>query len=201
MTGKPISYARYILSTMSKVGSVQHPAPLPYATLLTLVFIHFGVCLTNEIKETKLAPIITPASLKHLQFFKTAFEEWKFVKDMNQEELDVAFTNYGEYWRQMSTCMLQPLNTTRVRSFRSTREEKTALMVEKIVKSIPSVVNLTEAFVTLSNDVICRTAFGRKYAGDESGNFGVLLKKFAELLGKFVVGDFVRWLGWILVDR
>lgn len=31
MTRKPISYARYILRTMSKVGSVQDPTPLPYA--------------------------------------------------------------------------------------------------------------------------------------------------------------------------
>ncbi|KAJ8420219.1 hypothetical protein Cgig2_033972 [Carnegiea gigantea] len=111
---------------------------------------------------------------------------------------DVAFANYGEYWRQMkSICTLQLLSTTRVRSFRSIREEETASMVEKIVKSIPSVVNLRETFVTLTNDVLCRAAFGRKYARDERANFGVLLKKFVELLGEFAMGDFVPWLGWI----
>jgi len=111
---------------------------------------------------------------------------------------DVGFSNYGEYWRQMkSIYMLQLLSSTKVRSFRAIREEETALLVEKIARSVPSVVNLTETFVTLANDVVCRAAFGRKYVGDERGNFAVLLKKFVELLGKFTVGDFVPWLGWI----
>lgn len=111
---------------------------------------------------------------------------------------DVAFANYGEYWRQMkSICVLQLLSTTRVRSFRAIREEETALMVGKVKKLIPSVVNLTETFVSLTNDVICRAAFGRKYSAEGSGNFMVLLKKFVELLGVFAMGDVVPWLGWI----
>lgn len=111
---------------------------------------------------------------------------------------DVAFANYGEYWRQMkSICVLQLLSTTRVRSFRAIREEETALIIGKIKKLIPSVVNLTETFVSLTNDVICRAAFGRKYSAEGSGNFMVLLKKFVELLGVFAMGDVVPWLGWI----
>ncbi|KAJ8429606.1 hypothetical protein Cgig2_017440 [Carnegiea gigantea] len=111
---------------------------------------------------------------------------------------DVVFANYGEYWRQMkSICVLQLLSTKRVRSFRAIREEETALMVEKIMRSIPSVVNLTETFVTLASDVVCRAAFGRKYSREWRGNFMVLLKQFVELLGEFPVGDFVPWLHWI----
>jgi len=111
---------------------------------------------------------------------------------------DVVFANYGEYWRQMrSMCVLQLLSTKRVLSFRAIREEETALMVEKITRSIPSVANLTESFVTLANDVVCRAAFGRKYSGGGCGNFMVLLKQFVELFGEFPVGDFVPWLRWI----
>jgi len=111
---------------------------------------------------------------------------------------DVAFANYGEYWRQMkSICVLQLLSTTRVRSFRAIRAEETALTVEKIVRSIPSVVNLTGIFSTLANDVVCRAAFGRKYIGEENSNFVMLIKRFGELLGALSIGDFVPWLGWI----
>ena len=103
MTGKPVNFAQCILGVMSKVSSVQPSAPLPYATLLTLVFTHFGVCLTNEIKETKPVTIITPASLKHIYFFKTKSDEWKFVDDMTQEELVSVSKKFGQHVKSRLT--------------------------------------------------------------------------------------------------
>jgi len=77
---------------------------------------------------------------------------------------DVAFANYGEYWRQMKRiCVLQLFSTTRVRSFQAIREDETAQTVDNIRRSIPSVVNLTEIFVIVANNVPCRAAFGKKY--------------------------------------
>ncbi|XP_057534642.1 cytochrome P450 736A117-like [Amaranthus tricolor] len=115
---------------------------------------------------------------------------------------DVAAAQYGEYWRQMkSICVLQLLSNTRVRSFRSVREEEMTLMIKKIEQSLLSVVNLSEMFISFTNDVICRVAFGRKYSGDENGiNFKKLLNEFLELLGSFRVGDLVpclEWTNWI----
>jgi len=97
MTEKLINYARYILGSISKVNSIMRPAPLPYANLLTLVFQHFGVCLDHELIETKHVPIITPSSLKHIQLFKTTTDAWKFVEDMNSEELACACKSYGPH--------------------------------------------------------------------------------------------------------
>ncbi|KMS97278.1 hypothetical protein BVRB_7g177230 [Beta vulgaris subsp. vulgaris] len=113
---------------------------------------------------------------------------------------DIAAAQYGEYWRQMkSICVLQLLSNKRVRSFRSVREEEIVLMMEKIGQSSSLVVNLSEMFMTLTNNVICRVAFGRKYSGNNEGgiNFNKLLKEFLELLGRFRVGDFIPWLAWI----
>ncbi|KAK9757229.1 hypothetical protein RND81_01G150000 [Saponaria officinalis] len=111
---------------------------------------------------------------------------------------NVAGAPYGAYWRQMkSICVLQLLSNKRVKSFRKVREEETVLMMEKIGKSICAV-NLSETFMTFTNDVICRVAFGRKYSGDEDGaKFRELLKEFVELLGTFTVGNFIPWLAWI----
>jgi len=72
MTDKPVNYARYILSHMSKIGSIMCPAPLAYSNLLTLVFNHFGVPIENKICDSKPLPVITPSSLKNIQFFQTA---------------------------------------------------------------------------------------------------------------------------------
>ncbi|KAK1363193.1 Cytochrome P450 monooxygenase [Heracleum sosnowskyi] len=116
---------------------------------------------------------------------------------------DISVAPYGEYWRQLkSISVLQLLSNKKVHSFRKLREEETALMVNKIrVLSSSSVpVDLSELFVTLTNDVSCRSAFGKKYSEEGSGmEYKKLLKEFLELLGSYSFADFVPWLGW--VDR
>jgi len=89
---------------MSKISSIKCPAPLPYANLLTLVFTHFGVCLDRELKETKFVPIITPGSFKHIQFFKTPTGTWKFVEDMDPEEIALVSQKYCPHIKYCSTC-------------------------------------------------------------------------------------------------
>ncbi|KAK4380722.1 hypothetical protein RND71_002584 [Anisodus tanguticus] len=88
---------------------------------------------------------------------------------------DVAFTPYGEYWRNArSVCMLQLLNNKRVQSFSKIREEETSLLLQKIRDSIDNsqVVDLTELFVSMTNDLV-------------------------ELLGVFNIGDYMPWLAWV----
>lgn len=116
---------------------------------------------------------------------------------------DIAASSYGEYWRQVrSICVLQLLSYKRVQSFRYVREEETTLMVEKIrnlsASSPLSAVNLSDLLITLTNDVICRVALGRKYSDKEVGSKSMqIMKEFGELLGTFDIGDFVPWLGWV----
>ncbi|PHT53790.1 hypothetical protein CQW23_08252 [Capsicum baccatum] len=114
---------------------------------------------------------------------------------------DVAFTPYGEYWRNArSICMLQLLNNKRVQSFSKIGEEETSLLLKKIKDSIDSsqVVDLAELFVSMTNDVPCKVALGRKYCdGEEGKKFKTLLLEFVELLGVFNIGDFMPWLAWV----
>ncbi|KAL3628918.1 hypothetical protein CASFOL_027964 [Castilleja foliolosa] len=114
---------------------------------------------------------------------------------------DVAFAPYGEHWRQTrSICMLQMLSTKRVQSFRRVREEETSAMVNKIRRlgSSSSVVNLSDVLVSLTNDVICRTALGRKYDDHvRDKKFKMFFNDFQKLLGTMSLRDYVPWLGWI----
>ncbi|GMH21511.1 hypothetical protein Nepgr_023353 [Nepenthes gracilis] len=113
---------------------------------------------------------------------------------------DVAFAPYGEYWKQMkSVVVLQLLSSKRVQSFRAVRREEVALMMENIGRLIPFPVNLSKLLIKLTNDVVCRVAFGRKYSGekDDVANFWEILKGFVELLGNFYLGDYIPWLSWI----
>ncbi|GMN58598.1 hypothetical protein TIFTF001_027702 [Ficus carica] len=114
------------------------------------------------------------------------------------QQRDISTAPSGEYWRQIrSICVLQLLSAKRVHSFLSIREEETALLVENIGStSVP--VNLSEIFASLSNDVVCRVSFGRKY--EEIGMkkyFRESVGELMRLLGSFSVGDYIPWLYWV----
>jgi hypothetical protein len=72
-------------------------------------------------------------------------------------------------------------------------------MTDKIKdsSSSSSVLNLSEMFATLTNDVISRVALGRKYNSAGGEGLRELLREFVELLGKFSVGDYIPWLAWL----
>ncbi|CAA0395076.1 unnamed protein product [Arabidopsis thaliana] len=116
---------------------------------------------------------------------------------------DVAFAPYGEYWRQMkSICIQNLLNNKMVRSYEKIREEEIKLMIEKLEKascsSSPSPVNLSQILMTLTNDIICRVALGRKYSGKKDGiDVENIVRTFAALLGEFPVGEYIPSLSWI----
>ncbi|KAK7291589.1 hypothetical protein RIF29_06855 [Crotalaria pallida] len=113
---------------------------------------------------------------------------------------DVAAAPYGEYWRQIrSICVLHILSVRRVQSLRAVREEEVALLMEKIRHSSSSSlpVNLSESLSTLTNDIVSRATLGRKYSGASGREFKKLMMEFTELLGAFVVGDFIPWLDWL----
>ncbi|OAY78368.1 Cytochrome P450 71A1 [Ananas comosus] len=119
---------------------------------------------------------------------------------------DVAFAPYGEYWRQVRrTCVLHLLSLRRVRSLRPVREEESALMVREIARlaELGAEFNVSELVVRLTNDIVCRAAFGRKYGGGGAGAEGGVgavreaLAEFVRLLGTVQIGEFVAGVGWI----
>ncbi|KAJ4827206.1 hypothetical protein Tsubulata_016799, partial [Turnera subulata] len=115
---------------------------------------------------------------------------------------DIAFCSYGEYWRQAKKiCVLELLSQRRVQGFQSARIGEVAKMVEKIHMSCldGAVVDLQEILVNISNDVLCRSAFGRTYNGKEgsSRRFGELSRTAMDLTGAFCFKDVFPSLGWM----
>ncbi|OVA20301.1 Cytochrome P450 [Macleaya cordata] len=82
---------------------------------------------------------------------------------------DVAFSPYGNYWRQLrKISMLELLSSKRVRFFRSIREEEVANLIRSLASTGGSPVNLTERIFLLSNDMISRAAIGKKCKDKEA---------------------------------
>jgi len=101
-----------------------------------------------------------------------------------------------------SICIQNLLNNKMVRSYEKIREEEIKRMIEKLEKascsSSPSPVNLSQILMTLTNDIICRVALGRKYSGKKDGiDVENIVRTFAALLGEFPVGEYIPSLSWI----
>ena len=110
-------------------------------------------------------------------------------------DMNIAFSPYGEYWKQMKTVLVSELLTAkRVESFSLIREEEVVGLVESIRLSSPAVetnlrpvINLTERLLKLMTGITCRAAFGNK-CKDEAALTSIL-KEAALLAGGFGLAD------------
>ncbi|XP_059642616.1 cytochrome P450 736A117-like [Cornus florida] len=187
-----------IIGNFHQLGSLpHHPLRSLAQRYGPLMLLHFGSTPTLVASSADAAREI----MKTHDIVFSNRRKSIIAKRLLYDYKDVSMAPYGEFWRQMkSIFVLQLLSNRRVQSFHFVREEETALLMKKMEESYSSSspLNLSEMFTLLTNDVVCRAAFGRKYSGWGDGKkFMRQLKEFLGLLGSFDVGDFIPWLGWI----
>ncbi|XP_073284026.1 cytochrome P450 83B1-like [Primulina huaijiensis] len=113
---------------------------------------------------------------------------------------DITLSNYNETWREMRKLSLIHLfSVKQVVSFRPLRKDEVSTMIQDMIKKSVSseVINLSRAAFFLTNRIICRAGFGKKY--DEMGKrrFDECLKETQELCVAFFFGDYFPFLGWL----
>ncbi|XP_058100708.1 cytochrome P450 71A1-like [Magnolia sinica] len=102
---------------------------------------------------------------------------------------DLAFSPYGEYWRQVrKICVIELLSGKRVQPFTFIREE-----VGNMIKDIK------DSYSILAINLINMFTFGKKYTGGENGEirFSDLAMELLVLLGSFGAGDYFPSFGWM----
>ncbi|KAJ7968649.1 Cytochrome P450 [Quillaja saponaria] len=119
--------------------------------------------------------------------------------------LDIGFSPYSSYWREMrKICVLELFSNKRVQSFRFIREQEVDLLIDSISESseLSSPVDLSEKVLSLIASMTCRTAFGKKFQGNEfdEGNFEEIFHEAVAVVGAFTASDFLPYVGWI-IDR
>ncbi|KAK2431888.1 cytochrome P450 71D10 [Trifolium repens] len=101
---------------------------------------------------------------------------------------DIAFSKYGEYWRQIrKICVIELLSVKRVRSFRYIREEEVSNLVKSIAASEGSVVNLTQKILATTYGITARIAFGKRNIHQEA--FKLAIEEALILLGGVCIVD------------
>ncbi|XWS34696.1 hypothetical protein CRYUN_Cryun21dG0059900 [Craigia yunnanensis] len=119
--------------------------------------------------------------------------------------LDVVFSPYGEYWREIrKICVLELFSVKRVKSFRFVREEEVASLMDSISQSSSSAtpINVTEKLFSLTGSILFRTAFGKWVQGSDFDRtkFYELVHDAETVLGSFSADEYFPGVGWIL-DR
>ncbi|XP_058087528.1 cytochrome P450 71A1-like [Magnolia sinica] len=124
-------------------------------------------------------------------------------KKLSYSYSDVAFVPYGEYWREMKKiCIVELFSTKRVQSFAYIREEEVAEMMRSIARSSSCCrsINLSEMLVSLTNNIICKAAFGKSFEGGskhEQMEFHRAIREAGAMLGGFFIEDFLPLMGWM----
>ncbi|GMH28086.1 hypothetical protein Nepgr_029929 [Nepenthes gracilis] len=109
---------------------------------------------------------------------------------MTYNNSDVAWAPCGDYWRQVKRILVtELLNSKRVQSFRSIREEETAALVGSISRSASAgeVVNLSKDISGLMMGITARAAFGKKSKDEEA--FGAFVQQAIQLSAGFSLAD------------
>ena len=101
---------------------------------------------------------------------------------------DIAFSPYGDYWRQMrKICTLELLSSKRVQSFSFIREQEVAKLIESIHSSAGSPINLTTRVYSLVSTIVSRATFGNKSKDQEE--FVSVVKQVVAVTGGFDLVD------------
>mgnify|MGYP004709318535 CR=1 FL=1 len=150
------------------IGSMHHLAgSLPHHALRDLAE-KFGPIMHLQMGEISTVVISAPQEAKEvLKVHDISFAdrpEFLSSKILGYDNLDIAFSPYGDYWKQMrKICLLELLSPKSVRSFGTLREDEASKVIRSI-KSSNSPVNITDKAFTFTNDIVCRAAFGKSFA-------------------------------------
>ncbi|KAI8549152.1 hypothetical protein RHMOL_Rhmol06G0004400 [Rhododendron molle] len=174
------------------VGSIHHLAgSLPHRSLRNLAA-KYGPIMHLQLGENSTVVVSSPRLAKEvMQTHDLAFanrHEVLAARIMTYNFVDIAFSPYGDYWRQMrKICILELLSAKNVHSFCSIREDEVFHLIESIKSSLASPINLTTMMFSLTNDIIFRASFGKRYKDKDV--LISLMKESNELVGGFDVCD------------
>ncbi|KAK2453650.1 cytochrome P450 71D11 [Trifolium repens] len=107
---------------------------------------------------------------------------------------DIAFSPYGNYWRQLrKICTMELFTQKRVSSFEPIREEELTNLIERIDSQQGSIINITQLVVSSTFNIISRAVFGNKCRVQEF----VSLENGESIAGGFDIAELFPSAKWL----
>ncbi|XP_051123366.1 cytochrome P450 736A117-like [Andrographis paniculata] len=110
------------------------------------------------------------------------------------------FSPHGDQWRKLRSIFVNNLlHKKMIKSFKTFRDEETESLLQSLdeMSATSTPVNLTAMFKSMANDMICKSAFGKKYRkGEEGAKIMGIIDDMVQLLVTFTAGEYIPWLSW-----
>jgi len=106
---------------------------------------------------------------------------------------DVTFAPAGPYHRMARRVVVSELlSARRVATYGAVRVKELRRLLAHLTKNTSPArpVDLSECFLNLANDVLCRVAFGRRFPHGKGDKLGDVLAEAQDLFAGFTIGDF-----------
>jgi cytochrome P450 len=105
---------------------------------------------------------------------------------------DVAFSPYGDHWRQVKKIATTHLLTVKkVRSYRHARQHEVGLVVAKVRDGIGAAVDLSDLLNAFANDIVCHAVSGKSFRKQGHNKlFRELVEANSLLIGGFNLEDY-----------
>ncbi|XP_047944326.1 cytochrome P450 736A117-like [Salvia hispanica] len=185
------------------IGNIHQLGKLPHRSLSKLSQKHGPLMLLRFGPKPVLVVSSADMARQILKTHDRAFADKPVMEFLNRLFYggnDVINLPYGDTWRKLRNIILHELlNSSRVRSFGSIREEETSLLMARIeeLSAASQPVNLSGMLVAAVSDLITRAAFGKKYSETERGRMFLEFVEEASGMFEFTLRDSFPLLRWI----
>ncbi|XP_060210024.1 premnaspirodiene oxygenase-like [Lycium barbarum] len=175
------------------IGSVHHLTKgIPHRVLKNLSKI-YGPMMYLQLGEVPTIVVSSPhMAQKFLKTHDLAFASRSptmLGKIFCYDCTDIAFSPYGDYWRQMrKLCIIELLSAKMVKSFSPIRQDELSSLLSSIGSMGNTSINMSEKLFWFMNSVTCRSSFG-KACKDQNEAMISLLHGVLSLAGGFELAD------------
>ncbi|KAK4438455.1 cytochrome [Sesamum alatum] len=190
-------------NTLPIIGNLHQLGKLPHRSLQNmserygdLMFLQLGSVPTLVVSSPNMAQEI----FKNHDLVFSGRPPLYAAKRVSYNLSSISLAPYGEYWREVRKILVLELMTAkRVESFGRIRVQEVAHTLDRISNTAPNVVDLSSVAFSLSNNVVCRVAFGKMNPNDtrNTSRFQEILGEAQHLMGEFNVADYFPWMGWL----
>ncbi|KAJ8755026.1 hypothetical protein K2173_015538 [Erythroxylum novogranatense] len=175
------------------IGNIHQIKGLPHRSLSDLAK-KYGPIMRLQLGEFQTTVLTSSELAKEaLTTYDTIFANRpKTVanKILSYNYIDVGFSPYGPYWRQLRRiCKLELLSPSRVKTFQSIREEHVKNLIKEIGSSQGSPVNLSKKLYSMTHDIALTAAFGRE-CKDKDAYLSIVYNIVKQVSGFFFVNLF-----------
>ncbi|CAN1126470.1 Cytochrome P450 84A1 [Linum perenne] len=121
------------------------------------------------------------------------------INYLTYDRSDMAFANYGPFWRQMRKISVMKLfSRRRDESWESVRDEIDSMVQTVAANPTGNPINVGELIFTFTMNLTYRAAFGTSNNNKgQMEEFIKILQEFSRLFGAFNIADFIPFLGWM----